>query len=206
MPMQTLAQKIPAKFSAKVPTGWTNGAKDWHIKGATSGLYTLDIEHVSDDLVKKHNDLTNPDSIASLYRSLCLHNCPACFNEQSMVYSKEKRDLSGRSTGGHNQIMSLDQTMNVIDQAISIAQDEGHDFRSVKFLGPGELLLNKQLFTIIEEYYKRGVTLNIFTKGALLGSDKLSREYHGISALDLIDKLFSCENIGLLFSFQSCRT
>lgn len=209
MSKQALEQKIPVTFTGKVHSGWTNGAKDWHVHNATPGLHTLDIEHIADELVSQHNDTTSQESIASRYRTdLCLHKCPACFNEQSMVYSKEKRDLTGRlvkaETGySPNRMMTLEDTLNVVDQAIEIARNEGHDFKSVKFLGPGELLMNPQLFKIAEEYQKRGVQLNIFTKGALLGSDELAQKYHGMTAKQLVEKLASYSNVGLLMSFQS---
>jgi MoaA/NifB/PqqE/SkfB family radical SAM enzyme len=209
MSKQTLEQKIPITFKDKVHSGWTNGVKDWHINNATPGLYTLDIEHIADELVGQHNDSNAQESVASRYRTdLCLHKCPACFNEQSMVYAKEKRDLSGRLIGekeGYtlNRMMTLDDTLSVIDQAREIARKEGHDFKSVKFLGPGELLMNPQLFRIVEEYQKRGVQLNIFTKGALLGNDELAQKYHRMTAKQLVEKLASYSNIGLLVSFQS---
>ena len=97
MTKETVEQKFPLTFPNKVYEGWTNGVKDWHIENATSGLYTLDVEHIDDKLVKLHNDPDNKDNIASRYRKdLCVHKCPACFNEESMVYSQEKRDLDGK--------------------------------------------------------------------------------------------------------------
>lgn len=120
------------------------------------------------------------------------------------VYDLDKKpvlDESGRPK--INRIMTLDDTLHLIDQAIEIAKEEGHDFKSVKFLGPGELLMNPDLFRIIEEYRKRGIQFNIFTKGALLGSDELAQKYQGMTARQLVDSLASCNNVGLLMSFQS---
>ena len=210
MSKQTLEQKIPVTFAGKIQIGWTNGVKDWHINDATPGLYTLDIEHIADELVDQHNDADSQESVASRYRAdLCLHKCPACFNEQSIVYSKVKRDLNGKLIKAEaenyslNRMMTLEDTLNVVDQAIRIAWEEGHDFKSVKFLGPGELLMNSQLFEIVGEYEKRRIQLNIFTKGALLGSDELAQKYHGMTAKQLVEKLASYSNVGLLMSFQS---
>ena len=210
MSKEKLEQKYPTVFPKKNCKGWTNGIKHWHIKKASPGLYTLDVEHISDALVDLHNDSGNEDNIASRYRKdLCIHKCPACFNEQSMVYAQEKRDLKGKlikdESGNYilNKIMTLKDTLNIIDQAIEIAREEGHEFKSVKFLGPGELLMNPQLFEIIEAYNERGVQLNIFTKGALLGSDELAQKYQGMSAKELVDRLASYDNVGLLMSFQS---
>ena len=54
-----------------------------------------------------------------------------------------------------------------------------------------------------KEYKKRGIQFNIFTKGALIGSDELAQKYQGMSAKQLTDKLASYNNVGLLMSFQS---
>jgi len=210
MTKEKLEQKFPVTFPGRIYGGWINGVRDWHIRDATPGLYTLDLEHIADELVMQHNSPDSEENIASRYRQdLCVHKCPACFNEQSMVYSQEKRNLNGRlvrdqdGTLSLNRMMTLEDTLNVVDQAIEIASEEGHEFRSVKFLGPGELLINPQLFEIIEAYQRRGIQLNIFTKGALLGSDELAQKYHGMNAKELTDKLASYSNVGLLMSFQS---
>ncbi len=210
MTKEKLEQKFPIIFPEKVHHSWTNGVRDWHIKNATPGLYTLDIEHIADELVNRHNDPNSSDNIASRYRKdLCIHSCPACFNEQSMIYSQEKRDLNGRlvkdESGNNslNRMMTLKDTLDVVDQAIKIASEEGHAFKSVKFLGPGELLMNPQLFKIIEAYQNRTIQINIFTKGALLGSDELAQRYQRMSAKELTYKLSSYDNVGLLMSFQS---
>lgn len=203
MTKQTLEQKIPITFAGKVRDGWVNGITGWHIHNATPGLYTLDIEHISDRIVEEHNNPLSPESVASRYRKdLCPHKCPACFNEQSVVYSKEQ---PGSSESNHklNRMMSLEETLEVVDQAIEIAREEGHKFESVKFLGPGELLMNPQLFQIIDAYQARGIQLNIFTKAALLGNDELAFKYQGMSAKSLVEKLANCSNVGLLVSFQS---
>ncbi len=186
-----LEEKFPVTFPGNVGS-WVNGVLGWHIHGATPGLYTLDIEHVPEEVVLAHNDPESPISIASEYRrSLCPHKCPTCFNEENIVYSKERR------------IMTLADTFKMIDDAIRIAKLEGHDFRSVKFLGPGELLMNPQLFEVVERYARRGIRLNIFTKGALLGSDELAQKVYGMTAKALVEKLAGFDHVGLLLSFQS---
>lgn len=194
MTKQTLEQKFPVTFTGRASNGWVNGITGWHIHNAVPGLYTLDIEHIADEIVAEHNDPNSEESVASRYRKdLCPHKCPACFNEQSIIYSKEHGNL----------MMSLDDTLGVVDQAIEIAREEGHKFESVKFLGPGELLINPQLFQIIEAYKARGIQLNIFTKGALLGDDGLAFKHQGMPAKSLVKKLAGCSNVGLLLSFQS---
>ncbi|MCX6749110.1 MAG: radical SAM protein [Candidatus Pacearchaeota archaeon] len=188
---EQLRKKFPVIFKEKA-IGFVNGVTGWYIENATPGLHTLDIEHIPEDVVLAHNDPKSEASVASEYRrKLCLHKCPSCFNEDNVVYSKE------------NRILTLDETLGLVNQAIEIARAEGYNFESVKFLGPGELLMNPDLFRIIKEYDRRRVKLNIFTKGALLGDDALAKRYQGVTAKQLTDKLADCENVGLLFSFQS---
>lgn len=188
--------KLEKKFRKTFPgkaTGWKNSVAGWYIENATPGLYTMDIEHIPETLVEKHNNPKNQeDSVGNSYRTdICLHKCPYCFNEQNVVYSKE------------NKILTTLETFDVIDQAIKIAESEGHRFESVKFLGPGELLMNPDLFHILGEYKKRDIHIGIFTKGALLGSDDLTKKYHDMSAKELTDKLAEYDNVSLIFSFQS---
>ena len=210
MTKQTLKQKIPIRFQGRVTDKWVNGVKGWHIHTSKPGLYTLDIEHIPDELVSLHNDSTARESIEEIYSArLCQHKCKTCFNEErglynQFVYGIDKQpvlDETGKPK--LNRIMTLEDTLKVVDQAIEIAREEGHDFRSVKFLGPGELLMNPELFRVIEEYQRRGIQFNIFTKGALLGDDGLAQKYHGMTAKQLTDKLASYTNVGLLMSFQS---
>ncbi len=210
MSKKALEKEFPAVFPGKVKKGWENTAKGLYTTNAIPGLYMLDIEHIREDIVLKHNDPNEPECVATQYRKeICVHNCPFCFNEENIVYTQHRRGLDGKlmtdKTGTPliNRIMTLEETLGIVDQAIDIAHSEGHDFEYVKFLGPGELLMNPQLFEIISLYAKRRVHFCIFTKGALLGSDELAQKYQGMDARELVDALAECEGISLLFSFQS---
>jgi MoaA/NifB/PqqE/SkfB family radical SAM enzyme len=201
MSKKSLEEAIPLTFKGKISKGWKNSVQGWYIENATAGLYTLDIEHIPDELVKLHNNPVSTENISSRYRTdLCLHKCSFCFNEDNAIYAK---NILQNDKSTSNRIMTLDDTMNIIDQAIDIAKSEGHDFRSVKFLGPGELTINPQLFEIIEAYKERKINFSIFTKGAILGSNELAQKYHNMNAKDLVAKLAGYENVSLLFSFQS---
>ena len=198
---QELGKKWKEVFPNNVSKGWRNFVENWYIENATPGLYTLDIEHIPDELVSKHNDPASGENIASRYRvDLCPHKCPFCFNEDSDIYGLEKG--SGEKKR-RNKVMTLEDTFRVIDEAKKIASTEGHDFRNVKFLGPGELLLNTQLFQILDGYKLRDVGIGIFTKGAVLGDDTLAQKHHGMTAKELTDKLAGYDNVSLIFSFQS---
>ena len=201
---EAFAKRFPARFPghAPLPEGFRNSTRGWPVRAETPGCYTADVEHVPDELVAKHNDPDSDYSLLSSYHpDLCVHRCPSCFSEQDAVYAKRNAD------GSPNPIMTMRETFGVIDQLAAIAASENHRFESVKFLGPGELRMNPELFDIIEEYAKRGITIGIFTKGALLGNDALARKYQGHkginSAKEFVDRLAACGNVTLLFSFQS---
>jgi MoaA/NifB/PqqE/SkfB family radical SAM enzyme len=209
MSKEALEEKFPVVFPDKVRKGWKNTAKGLYTTNAVPGLYMLDLEHIPEDVVTKHNDPHEPECVATLYRkALCLHNCPFCFNEESMVYSQYKVGLDGSpivdgGTQKINRIMTLEETFDMVDQAREIADSEGHDFEYVKFLGPGELLMNPQLFEIIDLYAERRTHFCIFTKGAILGSDELAQKYQGMDAEELVDTLAGFQGVSLLLSFQS---
>lgn len=210
MSKEALEMRFPAVFPGAVKKGWKNTAKGLYTATATPGLYMLDLEHIGEDIVLKHNDPHERECVATLYRkAVCVHNCPFCFNEEDIVYTQYMTGLDGTLITGEsgkpqiNRIMTLEETLGVVDQALEIAHSEGHDFEYVKFLGPGELLMNPQLFEIIDMYAQRHVHFCIFTKGAILGSDELAQKYQGMDAQELVDILAEYEGISLLFSFQS---
>lgn len=111
----------------------------------------------------------------------CPHACPGCFNNAELS----------------NPIMTLPEVMDVVDQAKRLGLE------SMKFLGPGELLANRQLFHILDELAKRNIIAGIFTKAAIMGSDVLSRHYHGISAEELTRRLAAYPNTTFLVGARS---
>lgn len=97
----------------------------------------------------------------------CPHACKGCFND-----SKVK-----------NPIMSYEEVFDVLNQGVELGLE------SIKFLGPGELLANPDLFKILDALQDKKIAIAIFTKGAILGSDALSYHYHDISSEELVSRL-----------------
>jgi hypothetical protein len=201
---EAMEARFPARFPGllPLPEGFRNCVRGWPVKSDRPGCYMADVEHVPDRLVAKHNDPSSDYSLMSNYHpDICVHRCPSCFSEQEAVYAKRKPD------GSINRLMSMAETFGVIDQLIAIAASEGHGFESVKFLGPGEFLMNPELFEIIDNYARRGINIGIFTKAALLGNDGLARKYQGRngigSAKEFVERLASCANVSLHLGFHS---
>lgn len=111
----------------------------------------------------------------------CPHACPGCFNNAELS----------------NPIMTLPEVMDVVNQAKCLGLE------SMKFLGPGELLANRQLFYILDELAKRNIIAGIFTKAAIIGNDTLSQYYHGISSEELTRRLAAYPNTTFLVGARS---
>ena len=146
-------------------------------------LLTLDINIPDANFAGIVNDSPLGEQATKVFRKNypCVHACPGCFNEATVK----------------NKIMTYDEVMNVVDQAIILGLE------SVKFLGPGELLVNPDLFKILDGFKQRNIAVGIFTKGALMGSDFLSQKYHGIDSQKLVDRLTGYDNVTFLIGSRS---
>ncbi|OGI87253.1 hypothetical protein A2995_01060 [Candidatus Nomurabacteria bacterium RIFCSPLOWO2_01_FULL_33_24] len=145
-------------------------------------LLTLDI-NISDS---KFASIVNSSSLSDVKKVFaknypCPHSCPGCFN----------------NTVVKNTIMTYAEVVNIIDQGLKLGLE------SIKFLGPGELLANPNLFQILDDLQKRNIIVGIFTKGAIMGSDVLSQMYHGINSQEFVNKLTNYNNITFLVGSRS---
>lgn len=146
-------------------------------------MLTLDINIPRSDFAEIINVASTPTEARGLFSENypCPHKCPGCFNNAEL----------------HNPIMRLDEVVNVIDQAKQLGLE------SVKFLGPGELLANPELFKILDMFAERNVIIGIFTKGAIIGNDSLSKHYHGIDSTELTRRLVLYPNVTFLVGGRS---
>ncbi len=147
-------------------------------------MLTLDI-NIPDAGFSTEVNLSLPGSEeakASFVRSYpCPHACPGCFNKAEL----------------ENHVMTLKEVMDVVDQARKLGLE------SVKFLGPGELVANPDLFPILDAFAERNIIVGIFTKGIIMGSDYLCQKYHGISSKEMISRLTSYPNTTFLVGGRS---
>ncbi|MFH1649168.1 MAG: radical SAM protein, partial [Candidatus Woesearchaeota archaeon] len=147
-------------------------------------IRTMDVEFLPNSTVEK----ARKGEIDLVQNYPCGLKCPGCFSQED-VY------------GDRANLMTWQEVMKVIDDAKRIG------LRSVKFLGPGELLQNPDLFDILGALDERGIPISIFTKGAELGDDTLARQIYGAqgirSAKQLTEQLAKYEGVRLLLGFNS---
>ncbi len=147
-------------------------------------LSTLDIEILSNDIVLKARN--NKVDLVKNYP--CGLKCPGCFSEESIFGESQK-------------LLLFEEVISVIDVAISIG------LKSVKFLGPGELFQNPDLFNILDEFESRKLPISIFTKGAELGDNELAIKNYGHlginSAKELVNKISNYSCVRILLGFNS---
>lgn len=165
----------------KIPRGYRLGIDGWsfqknkleeRLKNGIRKLLTLDISISPDEFVKKVNQGNLPElakRVDFFYGMICPNNCRGCF---------EKGDV-------RNYLLSFDDVKNYIEQALELGLE------SVKFLGPGELISNPDLFKILDYFQEKNIKIIIFTKGCILGDDKLARKYQKMSSEELVEKICS---------------
>lgn len=145
-------------------------------------LLILDLNIPESGFAMKVNSASLQDARRTFISNYpCPHNCPGCFNNAEL----------------HNPILTLKEVWNIVDQAQELGLE------SVKFLGPGELLANPEIFKILDEFARRNIVVGIFTKGAILGNDALARHYQGINSDELVQKLASYPNTTFLVGGRS---
>ncbi len=118
----------------------------------------------------------------------CMLNCPHCFRRDGNLDKRRESEL------GYGEMV------DVIKHAKKLG------LRSVKFLGAGEPLQEKRLLEFLCFLKSLDVIPLIFTKGHIIGDDKLARRYHGHEGVrngqDLAERLKECTT-SILLGFRS---
>ena len=119
----------------------------------------------------------------------CTLKCPWCFRKNGIV------DSSGRPT------LTYIETLDVIRQAKELG------LKTVKFLGAGEPFENSLFLQFLRDLRELDVHASIFTKGHVLGSNKLARQYfcksEGIYTAEQLVLAVADIGASILLSFQS---
>jgi MoaA/NifB/PqqE/SkfB family radical SAM enzyme len=184
-------------YPGQFPADFQLSPIDWHLTGDIAQrrsvnllgavirpLGTLDVEFLSDDVVLKAKG-----GELNLERAYpCGMKCPGCFSEDPTYLDTDR-------------FLTWAEVFEVVDDAREIG------LRSIKFLGPGELFQNPDLFKILDAAEKRQLPISIFTKGAELGDDELANYVYGsigINSADaLIERLRQYSCVRILLGFNS---
>lgn len=148
---------------------------------------TLDLEILSNDIVLRARN----KEIDLVKNYPCGLKCPGCFSEES-IFSESQ------------YLLLWEQVMNIVDVARTVG------LHSVKFLGPGELFQNPDLFAILDAFHAREMPISIFTKGSELGDDELAArnfsKFGIYSAKELVARVTKYDNVRILLGFNSFFT
>jgi len=180
-----LPREIPKGYRLEVD-GWAfpqDKLKET-LKDGTRKLLTLDISISPDEFVKKVNEGNRAElefRVNEFYGMVCQNNCPGCF---------EKGDV-------RNPLLKFSEVKDYIEQALKLGLE------SVKFLGPGELFANPDLFKILDYFREKNIKIGIFTKGDILGDDSSSIRYQNMDAKILTKKICSYDNVRTLIDFRT---
>jgi hypothetical protein len=190
-------QLVPAVYPATFPENFRLAPADWHLPPSISQrgtvtykdelirpLGTLDVEFLSDEII----DAARKGLVNLTKNYPCGMKCPGCFSED-VTYQDPSRFLR------------WPQIFDIIDDARTIG------LNSIKFLGPGELFQNPDLFKILDAAEARRLPISIFTKGAELGDDELAKRVFGhlgiASASELVSRIAEYSCIRILLGFNS---
>ena len=119
----------------------------------------------------------------------CSLACAHCFRRDDRVDSDDD-----------NPFLDEDQMLEYVSEA----KDLG--LRSVKFLGRGEPFQNRKFLGFLEKLTEMGVGASIFTKGHVVGDDRLTKAYNGHYGIstgqELADRLKELD-VSILLGFNS---
>jgi len=183
---------VEEKFPNDFPEGFRPWVANWSFTKAelmekvdneTFKMLTLDISINSDDYVKEVNEGTEgslTERAERLYK--CDIGCAHCFECK---------------THTDNPLMTTEEIFQMLLEAKKLG------LKSVKFLGPGELIHNPRLFEILDFMRDNDIKICIFTKGLALGSDEQAQKIFGMNAKEFCGKIFSYDNVSVLLSITS---
>ncbi len=183
---------LPPK--SQIPSGYRLMVHKWSYPESRLGeTVEIEGEHIKKMLTLDLNipdpDFANMVNSAPLGQAVtvfrqkykCVHGCLGCFNNAEL----------------HNSILTIPEITRKVEEGIQLGLE------SVKFLGPGELLMNSELFRVLDFLTERNIVIGIFTKAAFLGSDDLAMRYQKMSSEELVHRLTAYQNTTFLVGARS---
>jgi MoaA/NifB/PqqE/SkfB family radical SAM enzyme len=186
--------QVEEKFQDGYPEGYRPWVSFWSFteeemmettEDGTFKLLTLDISINSDDYLEEVNNGTEgslTERAEKFYK--CDIGCAHCFECK---------------THTDNPLMTTEEVFGMLLEAKKLG------LKTVKFLGPGELLHNPRLFEILDFLQENGLRICVFTKGLALGSDEQAQKIFGMTAVEFCEKLYRYPNVAVLLSFTSAN-
>jgi hypothetical protein len=157
-------------------------------------MRSLEFDMVPKEVAVKFNDksslLERKETIRGLYDDICKLRCVDCYAREDALFS------------GQYNLLLPDE---VLGNIISASRDLGT--KSIKFMGPGEMLRDPELFTHLDKLRSLDLIVGLFTKDPMLGDDQEAKKAFGHigvkSSEDLSEKLSEYENLRILFNLRS---
>lgn len=119
----------------------------------------------------------------------CKLNCKGCFAKQPDIFKG-------------NPLVKPEVILGLIEESVKKLGT-----KVVKYLGPSEFFRDREVFKHLDRFKAMGVSVGIFVKDPLFGSDEEVKELFGDqgfhTAEQLVVKLASYENLRILFNFRS---
>jgi MoaA/NifB/PqqE/SkfB family radical SAM enzyme len=187
---------IDPVFTDHFPENYRPWVPSWSVKeealhetlpDGTHTLTQLDISIPSGEFAKKVNAVLDADERNNEWKRnyqelACGVGCKHCFECR---------------TQNINPLMTTEEIFGMLKEAKELG------LKNVKFLGPGELLHNPDLFRILDFLRDNEINIGIFTKGVALGDDTFAQKTFGLTSKELCEKLSGYENVSVLISLTS---
>jgi len=184
---------IPEKFQGGFPEGYRPWIAGWSFKpdelketlpDGTFKMLTLDVSICIEEWAKEMNKIEDPverdKKIRETYK--CPNRCGTCFEKNAK---------------NNGYLMLWEENKKLIDDAYELG------LRTVKFLGPGEIVNNPELFKYLDYFEEKGLAFGIFTKPSVLLNEQEAQKTFGMSAEEMCKKLASYKCVRLLMNFTS---
>ena len=158
-------------------------------------LLSLEFCWLPRHLVESYNSSTATEREEVLVKKVwtnCPLNCKGCFVKNPALF-------------GDHDLLYPEQIMTLIEEAV---QKLGA--KSIKYLGPTEFFRDPDAFEHLDRFEELGVTLGIFAKDPMFGSDKEVERVFGHIDLktseEFVAKLSKYRHLRILYNFRSFRS